>query len=382
MVDLAFTATNPCHLYPLAQAASSLPCDVTFYSGYPQWRLPRPHPTHLRTHSGRVLVTYGLLRLPERFRPRSRTLFLWQDRDFDRWAGSKLSKHGFIHAMPGQALETFRKAKALGIRTVLNHATGPSSNWIEIMRGEYERVGLAIDRATVYDQLFLEREAKEYELADLHCVASTIVKQQLADGGISLDRIWIVPYGADPQIFYPRRESTMGQFRIIFAGYASLRKSAITLLKALERLSHKEWRVDFYGGVAEEAKQDFDSYAGETPLFFHGPVSQHQLAEKMREASILVLPSLEEGFGLVVTQALSCGTPCIVSDAVGAKDLIKNRDNGSVFPVKDSEALSEELNFWASQPRRVSGDFSWNNPAGTLVRLSEAALEERKAQAL
>jgi glycosyltransferase involved in cell wall biosynthesis len=71
-----------------------------------------------------------------------------------------------------------------------------------------------------------------------------------------------------------------------------------------------------------------------------------------------------------------------VSDAVGAKDLIKNRDNGSVFPVKDSEALSEELSFWASQPRRVTGDFSWNNPAGTLVRLSEAALEEREAQAL
>ena len=382
MVDLAFAATNPCHLYPLAQAASSLPCNVSFYSGYPQLRLPRPHPTRLHTHSGRVLVTYGLLRLPERFRPRSRTLFSWQDRDFDRWVGSRLSKHDFVHAMPGQALETFRKAKALGIRTVLNHATGPSRNWIEIMRGEYQRVGLALDRATVYDQLFLEREAREYEFADLHCVASTIVKQQLAAGGVSLDRIWIVPYGADPQIFYPRRESTIGQFRIIFAGYASLRKSVITLLKALEKLSRKDWRVDFYGGVAGEAKQDFDSYAGETPLFFHGPVSQQQLAEQMREASILVLPSLEEGFGLVVTQALSCGTPCIVSDAVGAKDLIKNRDNGSVFPVKDSEALCQELIFWADQPMRVAGNFSWNSPAGTLVRLSEAALEEREAQAL
>jgi glycosyltransferase involved in cell wall biosynthesis len=284
--------------------------------------------------------------------------------------------------MPGQALETFRKAKALGIRTVLNHATGPSRNWIEIMRGEYQRVGLALDRATVYDQLFLEREAKEYDLADLHCAASTIVKQQLAAGGVSPDRIWIVPYGADPQIFYPRRESTMGQFRIIFAGHVSLRKSVATLLKALEKLRRKEWRVDFYGGVAGEARQDIDSYTGETPLFFQGPVSQHQLAEKMREASILVLPSLEEGFGLVVAQALSCGTPCIVSDVVGAKDLIKNRDNGSVFPVKDSEALSEELNFWASRPRRVAGDFSWTNPAGTLVRLSEAALEQREAQGL
>ena len=382
MADLAFAATNPCHLYPLAQAASSLSRTVTFYSGYPQWRLPRPHPTYLRTHSARVLLTYGLLRLPERFRPRSRTLFLWQDRDFDRWVGTKLSKHEFVHAMPGQAFETFRRARALGVRTVLNHATGPSRNWIEIMREEYHRVGLAIDRATVYDESFLERESKEYGLADLHCAASTIVKQQLVATGISPNRIWIVPYGADPKVFYPRRESMAGQFRIIFAGYVSLRKGVITLLKALQKLRRKDWRVDFYGGVAGEAKQDIDGYSGETPLYFHGPVGQHDLAEKMREASILVLPSLEEGFGLVVAQALSCGTPTVVSDAVGAKDLIKNRENGSVFPVKDSEALCQELVFWASQPRRVTGDFSWSNPAGTLLQLSEAALEERKAQAL
>jgi glycosyltransferase involved in cell wall biosynthesis len=381
MADLAFAATNPCHLYPLAQAASSLSRNVTFYSGYPKLRLSRPYPTHLHTHSARVLVTYGLLRLPERFRPRSRTLFLWQDREFDRWVGEKLSKHDFVHAMPGQALETFRRAKELGIRTVLNHASGPSRNWIEIMREEYQRVGLTLDKATVYDESFLERESKEYELADLHCAASTIVKGQLAASGVSPERIWIVPYGADPNVFCPRTGSSAGQFRIIFAGYVSLRKGVVTLLNALQKLGRKDWRVDFYGGVAEEARPDIDSYSGEIPLYFHPPVSQNDLAQRMREASVLVLPSLEEGFGLVVPQALSCGTPSIVSEAVGAKDLIKNRENGSVFPVKNSETLSEELIFWASQQRRVTGDFSWTRPAETLLKLSQAGLENREAQA-
>jgi glycosyltransferase involved in cell wall biosynthesis len=102
----------------------------------------------------------------------------------------------------------------------------------------------------------------------------------------------------------------------------------------------------------------------------------------MRESSVLVLPSLEEGFGLVVAQALSCGTPCIVSEAVGAKDLLKNRENGSVFSVKDSEALSEELIFWANRPRRVTGDFSWTQPAEALLKLSESARENREMQAI
>jgi len=79
----------------------------------------------------RTLVTYGLLRAPERFRPRSRTLFLWQDQNFDRWVARTLHKHDFVHAIPGQALQIFRRARALGLRTVLNHATGPSPGIFE-----------------------------------------------------------------------------------------------------------------------------------------------------------------------------------------------------------------------------------------------------------
>jgi glycosyltransferase involved in cell wall biosynthesis len=374
MADLAFSATNPCHLYPLAQAVNSLTGNVTFYSGYPRWRLPQPHPDRIHAHSNRVLVTYGLLRLPERFRPRSRRLFLWQDRDFDRWVGKKLSKHDFVHAIPGQALETFHKARTLGIRTVLNHATGPSSNWVRIMRDEYKRVGLALNKVTVYDDSFFEREAKEYELADLHCVASTIARDQLCKTGIPQERIWVVPYGAYPEIFYPPKTKPRDKFRIVFAGHVTLRKGVATLLSALEKLHKTEWRVDFYGGVAKEAKPDLDRYSGATRLFFHGPVNQTELAERMRESSVLVLPSLEEGFGLVIVQALACGTPCVVSDAVGAKDLIKNRENGSVFPVKDFEALSEELVFWESQPKCVEGDFSWSEPGRRLTSLSREAL--------
>ncbi|MBV9492536.1 MAG: hypothetical protein JO069_22810, partial [Verrucomicrobia bacterium] len=162
MIDLAFAATNPCHLYPLAQATAALGVNTTFYSGYPGWRLPQPHPTQLQTHSLRTLVTYGLLRVPERFRPRSRTLFLWQDRHFDRWAARVLGRHSFVHAMPGQALETFRRARALGVKAVLNHATGPSRHWVNVMRSEFEKAGLSLERATVYDEEFWRREAEEY----------------------------------------------------------------------------------------------------------------------------------------------------------------------------------------------------------------------------
>lgn len=375
MVDLAFAATNPCHLYPLAQATSALGTRTTFYSGYPAWRLAEPHPSRLRTHSLRTLITYGLLRVPERFRPRSRTLFLWQDRHFDCWVAGALARHQFVHAMPGQALETFRRAKTLGITTVLNHATGPSRHWVQVMHGEYEKAGLSIERATVYDAAFWRREEEEYALADRHCAASTLVRDQLVASGVRPERIWVVPYGAAPGVFFPAPDGgSPGRFRILFAGQVSLRKDLATLLRALEKAGRPDWVLDVFGSVGAEVRGALAGYCGATPLRLQGAVSQRCLAEEMRRSSVLVLPSLEEGFGLVVVQALACGTPCIVSDAVGARDLIKPRINGSFFPVKAADALAVELEFWAGQPRRVDGDYSWTGPARTLCHLSEEPL--------
>src|SRR3954467_6585831 len=102
-------------------------------------------------------------------------------------------------------------------------------------------------------------------------------------------------------------------------------------------------------------------------MHFHGPVSQDTLATAFRSGSVLVLPSLEEGFGLVVPQALSCGLPAVVSDRVGGKDLIQHRQNGSIFPCGDAAALAAELSWWARHPRRVREVYGWDAPATKLA---------------
>jgi glycosyltransferase involved in cell wall biosynthesis len=146
------------------------------------------------------------------------------------------------------------------------------------------------------------------------------------------------------------------------------------LLEALTLAGRAEWRADFYGTVLSEARHDLDGYQGVTPLTFHGALSQEELARAFRQSSVLVLPSLEEGFGLVVPQALACGTPCVVSDRVGGKDLIRHRDNGSIFPVQDATALAAELAWWGEHPRRLEASFHWTEPAHRLIALSRAAL--------
>jgi glycosyltransferase involved in cell wall biosynthesis len=320
-------------------------------------------------------VTYGLLRLPSWLRPEPKTLFRWQDSHFDYWVGANLEEHDFIHAMPGQALQIFRQARKKGLHTVLNHATGPARHVVKVMKPEYERAGLKLEDSTGYDESYWAQADEEYNLADWHCVASSLVRDQLIELGIKGERIWIVPYGAEPRIFYPPKSKTWERFRILFAGQVTLRKGIASLLQALNSCQASDWIVDFYGVISADVKKDLAAYHGQVPLQFHGAVTQSKLAEVMRDASVLVLPSLEEGFGLVVPQSLACGTPCIVSDRVGAKDLIKPGVNGSISVANDPHSLLEHLCYWAKQKRTVTGDFSWRQPAQQLLAYSIATLD-------
>jgi len=367
-VKISIAATNPCHLFPLAielAKANALGC---YYSGYPAWKLRAPAGMPVLTHSVRTTMVYGALKyLPASLRPSPRSLFLWQDHGFDAWVGRRLDPCDLFHAMPGQALRGFERAKKLGARTVLNHATGPVREWVRIMEPEYRRVGLRLTDVCPYDEAWFAREEREYALADFHCVASTVVRDQLLGLGISAERIWVAGYGADTEIFHAKGRSKPARFRILFAGQASLRKGIRTLLDALQLLGERDWEMHFYGGAAPEADADFAAYAGRIPLTRHGPVSQPALADAFRQASVLVLPSLEEGFGLVIPQALNCGLPCIVSDRVGGKDLIRHRENGSIFPVGDSAALAAELAWWEENWRPAEGEHGWKEQTQKLL---------------
>ena len=370
----SLSATNPCHMYPLAVELARLGGLGCYYSGYPRWKLPDADALEIRTHSLRTNIVYGLLKYaPENLRPSSRSLFLWQDRGFDRWVGRHLGACDFIHGIPGQCLHTFRASRARGVRTVLNHATGPVRDWVRIMEPEYARVGLKLTDVCPYDGDYFAREDEEYALADFHCAASSVVRDQLLARGIEARRIWLVPYGADSRIFHAVGAEVPAEFRIVFAGQVGLRKGLRTLLDALALAGRAEWRVDFYGAELGESRTDLAAYRGRTPLHFHGPVSQGALAQAFRAGSVLVLPSLEEGFGLVVPQALNCGLPALVSDRTGGGDLVRHRENGSLFPACSAAALAAELEWWAANPRRVRENFGWTEPARTLMNLTAAS---------
>ena len=70
----------------------------------------------------------------------------------------------------------------------------------------------------------------------------------------------------------------------------------------------------------------------------------------MRDCDVLVLPSAQDGFGLVVLEAFACGLPVIVSNRVGAGDCVSNHETGFIVPFGDERALEEKMD-WFLQDR-------------------------------
>jgi glycosyltransferase involved in cell wall biosynthesis len=363
----SFAATNPCHVYDMALALWEKTALGFYYSGYPRWRLRPPEGFPMKTRAFRTLVTYGMQRLPEAFRINDDRMFRWQDAGFDASVSRCLEGDGFIHGIPGQCLHTFKQARKLGLKTILNHASGPIEQQRVLIAPEYKRVGLDLEALVPLPAAYQERLRHERELADIHCVASSVVRDQLINDGVPSGRIWIVPYGADPLLFPKRSSSPTGAFKICFAGRQSLRKGIHYLLKALESLDSAGWELHCFGMEFKESALDFQNFSGGARVIQRGSVSQKELAQAFHEMDVLVLPSAEEAFGLVVVQALESGVPCIVSDRVGAKDLIREGETGSIVPFADSEALARALMEWNGRRLTVPDRFPWSACADNLL---------------
>ena len=321
----------------------------------------------MKTKAFRTLITYGMQRLPEWARVEDNRMFRWQDAGFDHAVSGILTGEGFIHGIPGQCLDTFRRAREIGLATVLNHASGPVDQQRAMIAPEYRRVGLDLDALAPLPPSYEERLEEERRLAEIHCVASSVVRDQLIADGVEPGKIWVVPYGADGELFPKREKVPGGNFKICFAGRQSLRKGIHYLLKALESADSSGWELHCFGMEFRETAKDFESFTGGAAVIQRGSLPQKELAEAFREMDVLVLPSAEEAFGLVVVQALESGVPCIVSDRVGAKDLIREGETGSVIPFADHEVLAQALLDWQGKRLTVEDQFPWAACADKLL---------------
>jgi glycosyltransferase involved in cell wall biosynthesis len=232
---------------------------------------------------------------------------------------------------------TFRTARELGVRTILDaaalhHAT--ADRWREMPA----RSGWARDVRGHKDA--------EIELADHILVLSALARDSYVEAGVPAQRISIVPLGYDAAVFSATGEPQVGTVpRFVFVGNAGRPKGLDTLLDAASRLSREGARFELV--VIGDVEGDAPGAA------FRGKLSQPAIAAEFARADCLVLPSRCDAFGLVVAEAIGSGIPAIVSEHVGAKDLVAESGAGWIVPAADPAALAERMRACIRQPQEV-----------------------------
>jgi len=174
-------------------------------------------------------------------------------------------------------------------------------------------------------------------LYDFAFVAGAAAEDLMRFYGFSESRIRSGYYGADPQVFSPGPPMPDREREFLFVGQFIARKGLQELIASVADLGRSGARFTLAvlgAGQMEEALRN----AGITVLPF-GDASY--VAEEMRKSKFLVLPSLEDNWGVVVHEAACSGCGLILSDGVGAARDLLTVDNGLLCRRGDSKSLTD-----------------------------------------
>jgi len=154
--------------------------------------------------------------------------------------------------------------------------------------------------------------------------------------GIPHEKIRITGAGYNGQLFYPDLKQAPEPVQLVYAGKLSHAKGVPWLLRALKSIESPAWQLHLIGDGSGKEKKYCLQLAGdlEEKVHIHGAVSQHRLAEIIRQSHLLVLPSFYEGLPLVILEGLASGCRIVVTDLPGTQEILGEIDCDFISFVK------------------------------------------------
>jgi glycosyltransferase involved in cell wall biosynthesis len=153
----------------------------------------------------------------------------------------------------------------------------------------------------------------------------------------------VAPMPADVALFSP--DGARGQNRLLFVGRLTAQKGVDLLLRALAELP-LDVSLDVVGdGIEADALRRLAASLDiAARVRWHSTVPQSKLVDFYRAATALVVPSVEEGLGLVAVEALLCETPVIAFDSGGLRDVIVDDETGLLVRSISAAAIASAVN--------------------------------------
>jgi glycosyltransferase involved in cell wall biosynthesis len=268
-------------------------------------------------------------------------------RDLDRHVAHQIANlhdSQIVYSYEDGALATFEMATRLGLTRIYDLPIGYWKVSREIAEIE---ASVSPDWAGTLNALKdspfkCERKDQELHLAQKIIVASEFTKSTLRQFPGYLDKeIVVIPYGAPPPALScssPRRKNS--PLRVLYVGALSQRKGLSYMVEAVSSLGAKV-QLTLIGRptlpTIPKIEEMCNSYRW-IPSLPH-----HRLLEEMSNHDVLLFPSLFEGFGLVITEALSRGLAVISTPNTCAPDVLRHGKDGFIVPIRSSEEIAARL---------------------------------------
>lgn len=293
-----------------------------------------------------LLILGGRLHVNKKYLDK---MMLWKNGPFSQQIG-KYCKENQVHCLVSYDTSSYEAFKWLKDSNVLKiiDLSHPAWNYCENIIQEEEKLqpdfAATIDH-NVRDKQQLSRVVEEIKMADYIIVASTNSKKSLLYNGYDKNKIFIVPYGVESDKFKPNFNKFNSKIKFLFVGSIGQRKGIKYLLEAFKQLNRNDIELHLVGKMVGDAGiyEPYQKY-----FTYHGRVTNGELPKYFADSDVFIFPSLIEGFGLVILEAMAAGLPVICSENTGGYDIIDEGNDGFVVPIRNVEKIKQSIEKFAN----------------------------------
>ena len=324
------------HAFHLASEYASMQKLSTLYAAHRN--IKPPINLTAKQYQNRVDLAIGVYlsaRLPFLKMTRSK-----KDRVFEEYLVRNLKKAepGILHSWNSTSYEVFKALKSPDWLKCLERSCPENMFQYETLSAEADFLNIKFFK----DQATLQREIEELYLSDIIVVPSRYSANSFSDPEL-IKKVKINPLGSNFK--YRSRQVKKPSLVILMVGNNFLRKGTHYLIEAFKLISRSDAELWIRGDVPESYRKRIS----DKRIKIIPSVLPNKLIELYQAADVFVQPSIDEGFGMTVFEALSFGLPVVVTENVGANDLLNSQVSITVS-IRDPEALAKAIERAAEMP--------------------------------